>query len=114
MPEAQYIDARYVDPFKVPAKATCSYCNKESSILVASCMHLKVGDSVYRDPEHITYGRCPRCMRYRLVVSEIHVPTEEPTATGFWKLPVDGTSSDSGTESSDTPTTSNEDPLSSL
>jgi uncharacterized protein (DUF2249 family) len=96
MPETPILDERYVDPFKLPSKATCSFCKKETNILLASCMNLKVGDAVYRDPENVSFGRCPQCMRYKLVVSFVPTFTEEPVATGFWKMPVEEDSS--GTE----------------
>lgn len=90
------------DPFVTHGRAKCSACGRETNVHLSSSMKLKAGDPVYRDPENILFGRCPKCMRYKLVVTFAPTFTQEPTATGFWKLPIDSSdSSDTEIELSD-------------
>lgn len=82
---------------------TCESCGQHHLVSAEACAQLKVGDAPYKDPRNPEFGKCKRCRKRKLVVTRVpfSLPPEKPR--GFWKVPTDGSSSDTTTESSQEP-----------
>lgn len=89
MPD-QTIDP-YNDPLKGDFVARCSWdgCGWETKLKLNLGAGLKVGDPVYRDPENQFFGRCMRCKRHSLVITQAPEPPGPKKPKGFWKIPTE-------------------------
>lgn len=77
------------DPLQGDYVAECSGCGASIKLRLELGIRLKVGDQVYRDPNNASVGRCFRCKRYALVVTQAPEEPPPPGAKGFWKIPTE-------------------------
>lgn len=89
------------DPFLQEVELTCKKCGMKHKVQAATSMKMKVGDVPYKDPRNPGFGKCKRCKTRTLEVTQVPSSSSPPRPPGFWKLPTDGSSSGTTTESSD-------------
>ena len=78
---------------RIEARVQCDTCKSTQKVLVVASAKLKPGDALYTDPLNHNFGRCVKCKRQKMTVTEVETFTSTPKPQGFWKIPqADGTS----------------------
>lgn len=77
----------YNDPLQGDYEASCKHCGWTTKLRLNLGAGLKIGDKVYADPDNQFFGRCNRCRRHGLYITQSPEREIDTNRQGFWRVP---------------------------
>lgn len=75
------------DPLSGTYSAKCTSCGWGAAYKLNLSAGLKVGDTLYRDPQNENFGKCRSCKRYKMQITAVPPGPSPNPPKGFWKVP---------------------------